>query len=186
MSYLTLTFNLGYICQHVGTVLQLIKVEKKKSTEAVCLDTQILFFIGAISRIIWVKDTILNESNLTYVEVITAILSLAYTLYVYMFKYNYLTIIQSLNKCSIPVIFRWYIILVVSTILSLIFFPGNEEGNYQYDSQTLVSFNIFVESSGLLPQIFAIHKERDSNNFSRSYILFLTILLCKNGFYVFF
>jgi hypothetical protein len=175
MSYLTLSFNLGYICQHIGTVLQLIRIESKKSVDAVCLDTQILFLFGAISRIFWVKETILNDVILTKLELFTSLLTLSYTLYVCLFKYNNLSVFQSLNKSGVPFYIRWYVILPLSTIFSLIFFPGNEEGSYEYDSQTLVSFNIFVESMGLLPQIVAVRREKDSNTFSRSYILFLSV-----------
>jgi hypothetical protein len=170
-----LMFNCGYISQHIGTILQLYRIVNRKSTEGVCLDTQILFLLGAVARCIWIRETMLNESSLTYFELVTAVVSLVLTLYICLFRYNYYTIRECLNTTNVPLYVRWYVILVCSVILSLIFFPGNEDGDYEFDIQSLVSFSIFVESSGLLPQIITIHREKDSNNFSRSYIVLLFI-----------
>jgi hypothetical protein len=176
MSLRILTFNLGYICQHIGTVVQLYKIEKRRSTEGVCLDTQILFLLGTIARIFWIGETMLVKWSLTYIELVISLITLIITLYSYLFRYNDgSSLLQSLNKSNLPFFVRWYFILFVSIILSMIFFPGNEYGHYDFDKQTLVSFTIFVESSGLLPQIVAIHREKDSNNFSRIYIILLFI-----------
>jgi hypothetical protein len=175
MSYFLLTFNLGYLSQHVGTILQIFKIEKKKSTEGVCLDTQILFLFGVIARIFWIRETLLNHM-ITYCELFIAFVSLVCTIYLCLFKYNnFYTVFENLNNKRLPFYARWYFITAISVVLGLIFFPGNENGSYEFDSQTLISFNIFVESSGLLPQIIMVRREKDSTGFSRSYIMFIII-----------
>ena len=174
MQLILYIFNLGYLFQHIGSVLQIMRIEKKKEIEGVCVDTQIVFLIGAISRIFWTSDTMLKDLWITYLELILAFVTLTYTLYLCLFKYNgVLSISQNLNNSSIPIYLRWYVIFIVSAILSLFFFPGNE-GQY-WDIQMFVSLNIFVESAGLLPQIYNVYSHKDSNIFSSLYLIFLSI-----------
>jgi hypothetical protein len=174
MSVILYIFNIGYLVQHLGTILQIARIERKKDTEGVCLDTQILFLIGAISRIIWVNDTMLKDLTLTYVDNALAMISIIYTIYLCLFKYNSeYSITVPINNKSIPFFCRWYFIAVVSAVLSYFFFPGNEEQSY--DIQMFVSMNIFVEAAGFLPQIYAVNKKKDSNIFSSFYVACLSI-----------
>jgi len=166
-------FNIGYIFQHIGTLIQIKKIEKKRSTEGVCVDTQILFFIGALARVIWISDTQLKNFWLTYVELVLAFLTISYCLYICLVKYSQASFLESLNRTEIMIIMRWYFILVVSSVLAFFFFPGNS-GQW-WDVQMLVSLSIYIEAAGLLPQIFITNKEKDSNNFSSLYLVFLSI-----------
>lgn len=167
-------FNIGYLFQHIGTILQIMRIEKKRDIEGVCVDTQILFLIGAIARYIWIYDTILKYFYLTYIELVLAVVSLLYTLYICLFKYNgSLTIFQMLNNTKIFILFRWYSILAISCVLSYFYFPGNE--GQHYDIQMFVSLTMYTEAAGLLPQIYAVNTQKDSNIFSSFYLVFLTV-----------
>lgn len=173
MAVILWIFNIGYLCQHLGTVLQINRIEKKESTEGVSVDTQILFLIGAFARLIWVRDTMLKDFWLTYLEILLALTSLVYTLYICLFKYNGpYTVLESINKSSMPIYIRWYVLFIACAILSYFIFPGNE--GQKFDLQMFVSLNMFTEAAGLLPQIYTVNKERDSNNFSSLYLIFLS------------
>lgn len=174
MSVVLLLFNAGYLCQHLGTFLQILRIENRKDIEGVSVDTQILFLIGAIARIVWITDTMLKDSFLTYVELALAGITLLYTLFICFFKYNLEYSTMSLvNNKKIPIFVRWYVVLLVCAGLSYFYYPGDEEA--AYDIQMLVSLTIFTEAAGLLPQIFYVNKEKDSANFSYFYLIFLTI-----------
>jgi len=174
MEIILYIFNIGYLFQHIGTILQIQKIEKKKSTEGVCVDTLILFLIGAVSRVIWINDTELKKLWITYIELLLAFITLLYSLYLCLFKYNYqMTFFESINRTEIFILIRWYVILGISIILAYFFFPGNE--GQSFDLQMLVSLSIYCEAGGLLPQIYITNKEKDSNNFSSLYLVFLSI-----------
>jgi hypothetical protein len=174
MFFILFVFSIGYLFQHIGTLLQILRIEKKKDIEGVCVDTQILFLLGALARCVWVTDTMLKDFTLTYVELALALVSLVYTLYICLFKYNgAFTLGQCLNNKSIPIFFRWYVIFSVSAVLSYFFFPGND--GQGWDIQMLVSLNIFSEAAGLLPQIYAVNSQKDSNIVSSFYLVCLSI-----------
>jgi len=174
MAFILWIFSIGYLFQHTGTVLQILRIEKKRDIEGVCVDTQVLFLLGAFARCIWVTDTMLKDFMLTYIELLLALSTLIYTLYLCLFKYNgYRSIGNCLNNTSIPIVFRWYSIFIMSTILCYFFFPGNE--GQKWDIQMLVSLNIFSEAAGLLPQIYAVNSQKDSNIVSSFYLICLTI-----------
>jgi hypothetical protein len=168
-------FNIGYLFQHIGTILQINRIERKRDTEGVCVDTQILFLLGAIARMFWITDTTLKDFYLTYLELLLAVVTLSYTLYICLFKFNGTsTLLQSINNSSLPIYLRWYVIFGISLIMSYFFYPGSEE-KQKVDIQMFVSLNIFSEAAGLLPQIYAVNSQKDSNMFSSLYLICLSI-----------
>jgi ER lumen protein retaining receptor len=174
MAFILWIFNIAYLFQHLGSFLQIKRIEKKRSIEGVCLDTQILFLIGALSRSIWVFDTMLKDFFVTYIELVLAFVSLVYTLYICLFKYNGVyPVIELINKPTIPIFIRWYFLFGISLLLSYFYFPGNE--GQKFDVQMLVSLTIYTEASGLLPQIYSVNLEKDSNIFSSFYLMCLSI-----------
>ena len=54
------SFEGGYLFQHIATLFQIMKMTKKKNSECVSLETNILFLIGAISRVFWVPSSTLS------------------------------------------------------------------------------------------------------------------------------
>jgi hypothetical protein len=167
-------FIFGYLFQHLGSILQILRIEKKRETNGVCIDTQILFIVGTIARLCWISDTLLKDMLLTYLEIFLSFAVLFYSVYICLFKYNESrSIIYFINNTSIPIYLRWYVILTVSMILSYFYFPGNE--GQKWDIQMLVSLNIFSESAGLLPQIYAMNSQKESQIFSSLYLFCLTI-----------
>ena len=178
-------FNIGYLFQHIGTLLQIKRIENRKDIEGVSIDTQILFLLGTIARCIWISDTILKSYYVTYIELCLALATLFYTLYICLLKYNkYKSILSLICGSSLPFFFRWFVLVILVGILSVLYYPGKGD-HFEYDVQMLVSFTIFVEASGLIPQIYSVVSEKDSRIFSSFYLVFLAISrICRLVFWV--
>lgn len=167
-------FGLGYLLQHLGMALQIMKMKRSKSAESVSVDTLILFFLSTVSRVIWTSDTILRDSYFTYLELIIGLSVIVYLLYLTFVKYNYENSpVDLINNNLIPIFFRWYVILLVALIASYFIFPGNE--GQSFDLQMLVSFTIFTEAANLIPQIFFLKAKKDSQDISQIYNLLMVI-----------
>jgi uncharacterized protein with PQ loop repeat len=168
-------FNIGYLFQHVGTLLQIRRIEKRKNIDGVSIDTQILFLVGAIARCFWVSDTILKKFKITYIELFLAIVTLSYTLCICLFKYNKeKSAFNLLFWSRVPIVFRWYFLLIVTGVFSFIYYPGKDD-KVMWDIQMFVSLNIYTEAAGLIPQIFSFISEKDSRSFSTFYLIFLAV-----------
>jgi len=161
-------FEIGYMFQHAATFFQILKILKRNNSECVSLTTNIMFLVGAFSRIGWMWDSMLRNFWLSYIEIILAILTLSYVIYLYEKNKvrNYLS-----NEVPLPIYLKIYILLPISLILSFFFNPGDE----YFSSQIFVSLGIFSEAIGLLPQLYIIQKSKDAGDLSEMYILFLGI-----------
>ncbi len=52
-----------------------------------------------------------------------------------------------------PVAFRWYTMLAVATVLSMILHPGEKSSTYFFTQQMFVSFTMFTEALSLVCQL---------------------------------
>ena len=161
-------FEGGYLFQHIATFFQILKMKKRQNSECVSLETNILFLIGALSRIGWMWDSMLKTFTLTYLEIFLAIGTLSYAIYLYQINKvrNYYS-----NVIQLPIYLKLYVLLPFIVILSFFFNPGD---TYISD-QIFVSLGIFSESVGLLPQLYIIRKSKDSGNLSELYVVFLAV-----------
>ena len=76
-------FEGGYLFQHMATLFQIMKILRKRNNELVSLETNVLFLIGALSRIGWMWDSMLKHFWLAYIEIFLAIGSLGYIIYLF-------------------------------------------------------------------------------------------------------
>lgn len=158
----------GYLFQHFATLFQILKMSKRENSECTSLETNILFLIGAVSRIGWTWDSTLRDFFLTYIELTLAVFTLGYAIYLHM-KYkekNYYS-----NVVSLPFFLQLWVLLPIVIILSFFFNPGET----YFSSQIFVSLGIFCESIGLLPQLYVIKKSNEVGDISELYIVFLGI-----------
>ncbi len=162
------TFEGGYLFQHMATLFQILKMQKKQNSECVSLETNILFLIGAISRLFWIRSSALSDLTITYIELLLGFSTLGYAIYLYQKNKvrNFL-----LNEIKLPIYLKLYVLLPFITILSFFFNPGD---NY-FSDQIFVSLGIFAESIGLLPQLYIIRKSKDSGDLSELYVVFLAL-----------
>ena len=169
MSFVIWLFEIGYILQHVATVYQIIRIIKKENTELVSLETNVMFLLGALSRLLWMWDSMLKGFFLSYIEIVLAIGSLVYIIYLYR-KYKINSYVD--REIKLPIFFRFEVLLAVVLILSFFFHPGSK-GAYYFTMQMFVSFSIYAESIGLIPQLYMIKHQKDTGNISQFYVVFL-------------
>ena len=162
------SFESGYLFQHAATLFQILKMTKRKNSECVSLETNILFLIGAISRIFWIPRSSLRDIYITYIEILLAITTLSYVIYLYQ-KYKNRNFYS--NEIKLPPYLKLYVLIPLISILSFFFNPGDS----YFTDQIFVSFGMFSESFGLLPQLYIIRKSKDSGDLSELYVVFLAI-----------
>ena len=171
-------FEGGYLFQHVATLFQIMKILRKRNNEAVSLETNVLFLLGALSRIGWMWDSMLKNFPLAYFEIILAIGSLGYIIYLFWVNnsqnYVYLSV-------PLPPFLKLYVLIPFVVVLSFLFNPGSN----WFSSQVFVSLGIFSEAIGLLPQLYMIRKNSDCGDLSELYIVFLgTARFCRLLFWI--
>jgi len=169
MSFVLWLFEFGYILQHAATIFQIFRIKSRKSTEIISLETNILFLIGAISRTVWMWDSMLKGFFLAYVEMILGISSLVYIIFLYR-RYKVNTLVT--NVIRLPTFMRVEVLLPIICLLSFFFHPGSK-GEFYFTLQMFVSLSIYSEAIGLLPQWYIISKEKDTGNISQFYVVFL-------------
>ena len=162
------SFEGGYLFQHAATLFQILKMTKRKNSECISLETNILFLIGAISRIFWIPQSSLSDIYITYIELLLAITTLSYVIYLYQ-KYKNRNFYS--NEIKLPPFLKLYVLIPVISVLSFFFNPGDS----YFTDQIFVSFGMFCESFGLLPQLYIIRKSKDSGDLSELYVVFLAI-----------
>lgn len=150
MEFILLLFTVGYLFQHAGSLILIRQIHKRQSIEGLSRDTQISFLIGAISRIFWVFDTRLMYFPLIWIELILSVVSGAYILYLF-HKLKHTQFSETHNP------FNLKILLVGCLVLSFFFHPG-AKNKYYLTIQMLVSLTMFLEASGMLPQIYLMRK----------------------------
>ena len=109
-------FEGGYLFQHMATFFQILKMLKRQNSECVSLETNILFLIGALSRIGWMWDSMLKSFTLAYIEILLAIGTLTYA--IYLFQINKVRNYYS-NVIQLPIFLKLYFLIPLITILSL-------------------------------------------------------------------
>ena len=162
------SFEGGYLFQHMATLFQILKMRKRQNSECVSLETNILFLIGAISRVFWIKSSSLSDLSITYIELLLGFSTLGYAIYLYQ-KHkarNYFS-----NEIKMPIYLKLYVLLPLIVILSFFFNPGDS----YFTEQIFVSLGIFSEAIGLLPQLYIIRKSKDSGDLSELYVVFLAL-----------
>ncbi len=169
MSFVLWLFIIGYILQHIATLSQIQRILKKKNTECISMETNIMFLIGALSRIFWMWDSMLKGFWLSYIEVLMGLGSLLYILFLFRKNKN---IDYQENK--LPWYFKLQVLIPLVLLLAFFFHPGSK-GSYYLTLQMFVSLSIFSESIGLIPQLWMIKFEKDTGSLSQFYVLFLAV-----------
>jgi len=167
MEPVLLLFTAGYFCQLVGNFLLIRKIRREKHTEGLSFDTQIIYLIGSIVRAIWIFETRLAGLILVWVELFLSIGSNGYLVHLFR-KYKE----HNIMNLSNPFKFLW--LLAASAILSIFFHPGSK-GAYFFTMQMLVSFTMFFEACGLLPQIYYLQKMEQVEPTTGRYVFSLAI-----------
>ena len=119
-------FEIGYLLQHLATILQIMRILSKKSTELVSIDSNIIFLITSFAKLFWIFDTALKNMIISYLEILIALGSLSTIIYLYyLYKKNDFFEIED----KMPTYLKWYVILPVVLVLSFFLHPGSK-GKY--------------------------------------------------------
>lgn len=162
-------FEFGYVFQHLAIIFQILQIKKKRTVEGIAIETIIFFSIATLCRLVWIFESKLKNFYFTYVEMLIAIVSLSYILYLYL-QYKSTDFIRA--SVQIPPYLKFWSLLAVILILSFCFHPG-KKNDYYLTTQMFVSANIFSECIGLIPQLYLITKSSETGNVSKSYLIFL-------------
>ena len=137
-------FIFGYYLEHIASAILIYKIHKQRSVYGVSIDSQVCLLFATLARCIWFSDTQLNSLTLAYVELALAIGLHSYIVYLcYKLKDNLYT--------EPPKYLRFYSLVGVAFVLSMIFHPGDKHKTYFFTQQMFVSFTMFCEALSLSP-----------------------------------
>lgn len=157
-------FILGYYVQLVASCLLLYKIWKHKSIYGLSVDTQAAYLFGVISRCIWVFETRLVDTKFAYIELLLSVVAsigLAYLCFT-----NYHTTMKHAHPSL-----RIYSTGPASLLLAFLFHPGDG----WWSMQILVSYTMFQEAMGLLPQLWLMRKMHEVEPLTSHYV---GLLIC--------
>jgi ER lumen protein retaining receptor len=167
MEPVLLIFTAGYVSQLIGNYLLIKKIREERHTEGLAFDTQVIYLIGSIVRAIWILETRLSGLFLVWLELALSIGSNVYLVYLFK-KYKEFNVMNYNNP------FKFFVLLAASAILSIFFHPGSK-GTYFFTMQMLVSFTMFFEACGLLPQIYCLRKVEQVEKTTGRYVFSLAV-----------
>ena len=165
---LLLLFTLGYICQNIGNVILIQNIRRKKNTEGLSFETQIAYLIGAIARILWVNHTNLSRYWFVWLELFVS-LGISIWMVTLFVKYKNNSFTQISNPFKLPFLF------IGCAVLSFFFHLGNRVSGKWFTAQMLLSFTMFLEASGLLPQIYILRKIKAVEVTVSNYLFLLAV-----------
>lgn len=165
MDFVLWLFSLGYMFQLVATAMLVLSVLKTRSIFGLSQDTQLLFLVGQLARLVWIYDTRMYKFALAQVELIVNVLLAGYACYLCR-KYA-LT-----NIMTVPTYLRVGPIAAACAVLCFFFHPG-DKGSYFFTIQMLVSFTIYIECAGLLPQFYLMLRRGEVEGMTKHYIMML-------------
>ena len=165
MDFMLALFIAGYLGQLIANVVLVMQIHKSKSIYGLCDDTQWVFFVATISRVFWMHDTRLTSFYIASFEVITNVLLSAFICYL-CYKH------RETKKYDTPYALQWYFITGACLVLSFFFHPGTKNA-YYLTIQMLVSFSLFMECAGLLPQFLVMRKAKEVEGMTSHYIMCL-------------
>lgn len=152
-------FLVGYLVHFAASCLLMYKIWKHKSIYGLSVDTQAAYFLAVVARCVWSLETRLVETKFAYVELFLSTLAagglsfLCYQFY------------HTATKHSTPVL-RVYATAPAALVLAFFFHPGDD----WWSLQILVSYTMFQEAMGLLPQLYLMRKMHEVEPMTSHYV----------------
>lgn len=177
MEIVLLIFISGYFFQMIATSLLIFKMFKQKSIYGLCWDTQLIFLFGSISRCFWLEDTRLKNLPFAHLELYSNTILLCISVF-FCYKFRYTAVHKA------PTYLNWYSLVGICAVLAFFFHPGNKN-KYYFSMQIFVSFTMYSESAGLLPQFIVMRKAKEVEAMTGKYLMFLGLArLCRLIFWI--
>ena len=149
--------------EHLGNGIMIYKLNKQKSMYGISIDTQICLLASTLARVVWMRDTQLTRLWISIIECYSAAAMHIYIVYL-CYKYK-----DTIYKGVSAPYLKWYVLLAICFILSMIFHPGNK-GAYFVTFQMFVSFTMFTEAAALIPQLVHLKQNRDPEGLTSQYL----------------
>ncbi|CAG9319051.1 unnamed protein product [Blepharisma stoltei] len=160
-------FTLGYLFQSLANGILIYTISKQKSIYGLSVDSQWLFLFATLARCIWIFDTRLTSLPLASFELVINVLLGVICCYLST-KYSHTSIFQT------PKYLSAYAITGACAVLCFLFHPG-EKNQYFLTVQMLVSFTMFMECAGLLPQFVMMRKSKEVEIKTGHYLMCLAV-----------
>lgn len=152
-------FLVGYFVHFAASCLLIYKIVKSKSIYGLSIDTQFAYLLAVLARCVWSLETRLVETKFAYLELFASV-AIACGLSFLCYQYNHTTLMQ-----STPML-RVYATAPASLVLAFFFHPGDE----WLSMQILVSYTMFQEAMGLLPQLWLMRKMNEVEPLTSHYV----------------
>lgn len=157
-------FIMGYYIQFAASMLLGYKIWKQRSIYGLSIDTQIAYLLAAVARCIWVMETRLVETKFAYIELVLSTVAsvvLCYLCYIHS---------ATTTKHSTAAL-RVYVSAPLAMVLAFFFHPGDD----WFSMQVLVSYTMFQEALGLLPQLWLMRKMHEVEPLTSHYVGMMVI-----------
>jgi len=152
-------FIIGYYVQLAASCMLAVKIYKHKSIYGLSVDTQIAYLLATVVRCIWVMETRLVETKLAYLELIGSTIA-AFGLCGLCYQHYHTTMKHATTYL------RVYITAPCALAAAFFFHPGDE----WMSMQILVSFTMYMEACGLLPQLWLFRKMHEVEPMTSHYV----------------
>jgi hypothetical protein len=167
-------YEIGYLLQHVATFFQIKRINKVKNIDMVSLDTNIYLLLGTICRIISMWDGVLRFSYLARLEIIISLIVSFYIIWLFK-KYKIYSYDDS-DLNNKPILLRPYVLIPVIIFLSLFNYGIHDDGPGYYKVRKLfTSIGAYIETVGLLPQLYIFYNFKETGDVSQFYVVFLAL-----------
>lgn len=152
-------FLVGYFVQFGASCLLLFKIWKQKSIYGLSIDTQASYLLAVIARCVWSMETRLVETKFAYMELAFS------TAVACALCFMCWQLMHSEGKAAPPLL-RVYATAPAALVLAFFFHPGDD----WFTMQILVSYTMFQEAMGLLPQLWLMRKMHEVEPLTSHYV----------------
>jgi len=152
-------FILGYYVQILASCMLGYKIYKHRSIYGLSVDTQAAYLLAVLARCFWVFETRLIETKFAYLELMLSTVG-AVVLCVMCYNHYHTSTKQSPNYLRI------YATAPVCMGLAFFFHPGED----WVSMQIWVALTMYLEATGLLPQLWLMRKMHEVEPLTSHYV----------------
>lgn len=157
-------FIMGYYVQLCASGVLGYKIFKQRSIYGLSIDTQVAYLLAVLSRCVWVMETRLVETKFAYLELFgSAISAVVLTYLCWMHRHT--------NTKHAHPILTVFCTAPAAMVLAFFFHPGDD----WISMQILVSYTMFQEALGLLPQLWIMGRCHEVEPLTSHYVGLLVI-----------
>lgn len=163
-------FVLSYLIQLIASAILLYRIWNVRSVHGLSVDTQWCLLSSTISRCIWTFKTRIVEDSLWF-TIVAVFEILASTIAATYLVHSFRCLRHTTTRVT-PTPLSAVILIPLALLVASIVNPGKW---FNFSSQILVAFTMFVEAIALVPQLWLVRKIGDIEALTSHYIGLLVI-----------